>query len=88
MSTRRRGKLLDAPMAITSHGQPLLNITHLDDATDPVAVVRRFLAAGHTVFIGVAVPPRDRKRMAKDIEDAAAEIVCRIGGRLGRPTKR
>ena len=88
MSTRRRGKLLDPPMAITSDGQPLLNITHLDEAADPVAVVGRLLAEGHAVFIGVAVPARYRKRLAKDIEGAAAEIVCRIGGRLGRPTKR
>jgi len=88
VSTRRRGKLLDAPMALTSDGEPLLNIAHLNDAADPVAMVRRLLAEGHTIFVGVTVPRRDRRRLMKDIEDAAAEIVCRIGGRLGRPTRR
>jgi hypothetical protein len=75
-------------MAMTSDGKPLLNVTHLNEATDPAAVVRRLLVEGQTLFIGVAVPARYRKRLAKDIEGAAAEIVCRIGGRLGRPTKR
>jgi hypothetical protein len=88
VSARRAAKLLDTPMAITSDGQPLLNITHMEEASDPVGVVERLLDEGHTLFIGVAVPARYRRRLAKDIEGAAAEIVCRIGGRLGRPTKR
>jgi hypothetical protein len=75
-------------MAITSDGQALLNIAHLIDATDPLAAVTKLVAEGRRLFIGVVVPARDRRRLAKDIEDAAAEIICRIGGRLGRPTKR
>jgi streptomycin 6-kinase len=89
MSTRKHpAKLIDAPMALASDGTPLLNITHVVDATDPVAVVRTLLAAGHTLFIGVVVPARCRRRMAKDIDDAATEVACRIGGRVVRPTKR
>jgi hypothetical protein len=89
VSTRRKPtKLVDVPMAIASDGTPLLNITHLVDAADPVATVRRLLAEGHTLFVGVMAPPGYRKRMAKDIEDAAAELACRIGERVVRPTKR
>ena len=82
MSTRRKPRLVDAPMALASDGTPLLNITHLVDAPDPVAAIRGLLAAGHTLFVGVVVPARDRKRFAGEVEDALADVVGRTGTRL------
>ena len=84
MSTRRKPRLVDAPTAWASDGTLLLNITHLVDAGDPVAAVRRLLADGHTLFIGVAVPLRDRQRLAKDVEDALADAVGRMGPKVRR----
>ena len=82
MSARQKPRLVDAPMALTSDSTPLLNLTHVVDATNLVAAVRRLLAAGHTLFVGVVVPARDRKRLAGEVEDALADVVGRTGARL------
>ena len=62
----------------------IINVTHLEDTTDVSAVVARLIDEGHTLFISVAVPDRLRRELLKDVEDAAADIVGRIGARVLR----
>ena len=80
--TKRASNLIDAPMAVTSAGDVIISITHLEDTTDVSALVARLIDEGHTLFIGVAVPDRLRRELRKDVEDAGAEIVARLGPRL------
>jgi len=80
---KRRVNVSDAPMAITSGGDVLVNLAHLKNG-DVLEAARRHLDKGHQVFVGVVVPQRHRARLAKDIEDAASELACRTGGRLVR----
>jgi hypothetical protein len=68
----------DAPMALASDGKLLVNVTHLKDG-DILEAARELLDAGHTLFVGIAVPARHRKRLARDVDDAAADMVGRLG---------
>lgn len=81
---KRGGKLVDAPMALASDGTLLLNVAHLDGMANVVAAVQRLLDDGHQVFVGVAVPARLRRELLRDVEDAAADVVGRLGPRLRR----
>lgn len=84
MKTTKKAKLVDDPIAITSGGQLLLNVTHLDGMADAVAAVRRLLDEGHQVFVGIAVPVGLRRQLRRDIDDATADVVGRLGPRLRR----
>ena len=87
MSTKKRmPKVVDAPMAVTSAGDVLVNLTHLANG-DVLEAARKHLDEGHQVFVGLVVPRRHRVGLAKDIEDAASEMACRMGGRLVRRSR-
>jgi len=79
---RRKPRLVDSPMALASDGTPLLNVTHLVDVDDPVAAVRRLLADGHTLFIGVTLPTELRREHLREVHDVLADAVGRLGPRL------
>lgn len=81
---KAEARLVDDPIAITSGGQLLLNTMHLDGMADPVAAIRRLLDDGHRVFVGIAVPKQLRREVLRDIDDAAADVVGRLGLRLRR----
>ncbi len=88
MSTlKRKGKVLDAPMAITSDGTVLLNVTHLKNG-DALEAARELLAEGHEVFVGIAVPGQLRGELLRGIEDGAADLLGRIGPKLRQRTRR
>jgi hypothetical protein len=82
--TKKPGVMLDAPMAITSAGDVVMNITHLEQIGDVTTVVARLLGEGHEVFVGVAAPGALRRELLKDIDDAGADLVGRLGARLCR----
>ena len=86
MTTRKKPNVSDAPMAIASNGMVLVNLTHLENG-DVLEAARKHLDEGHQVFVGVVVPRHLRASLAKDFEDAASDLTCRIGGRLVRRTR-
>jgi hypothetical protein len=85
---KRVSKLIDDPIALTSGGAVIINITHLEDTTDVAAVIARLIGEGHRLFIGIAVPGALRRELRKGIDDAGADIVGRLGGRLRRAKRR
>jgi hypothetical protein len=83
MTTPKRANVSDAPMALASDGMVLVNLTHLQNG-DVLEAARKHLDQGHQIFVGLVVPERHRAGLAKDFEDAASELTCRMGGRLVR----
>lgn len=81
---KKAGALLDAPMGLTSAGEVIINATHLTGTQDVAAVIARLIDKGHEVFIGVVVPSELRRELMRDIDDAGADIVGRIGVRVLR----
>jgi hypothetical protein len=79
---------IDAPMAIASDGMLLINLTHLDGSGDVLGDARRLMAEGHAVFIGVALGPELRRVVVRDLDDALADVVGRVGARLRRSGRR
>ena len=84
VSASKRPRIVDAPMAITSAGDVVVNVTHLDGMTDVLDAVHQIVPRGCKVFVGVVVPQNDRARIVRELGDALAELACRIGGRLVR----
>lgn len=80
MTRRPSKKICMAPMAVTSAGDVLLNMAEFQDDLSPSALVRNAKAIGFALFVGVVVPERLRRRLARDIDDAAADITGRLGG--------
>jgi hypothetical protein len=75
------GKVIDVPLAVASDGRIVVNVTHLDlDPTEP-DLVRRLINEGHVVFLGV-VPRELRRELARETEDALADVVGRVGWRV------
>ena len=79
---KRAPRIVDAPMAVTSAGGLLVNLAHLVPPGDVLRALQKLVPRGCEVFVGVVVPERERASLAKDIEDAASELACRMGGRL------
>ena len=75
--------LIGDPIALATSAMPL-NITHLEPTDDVPAVVARLLEDGHELFIGIAVPDRLRRELIRGVDDAAADLVGGIGGKLCR----
>lgn len=83
-----RAATIDAPMALSSDGRTLMNVTHLVDTTDLRQALEVALAEGHEVFVGIAVPPYFADEIRRDLDDAASEIVGRLGIRVRRRRRR
>ncbi len=86
VSASKRPRIVDAPMAITSAGDVVVNVTHVEDGAeaDPVAAVRRLVAAGHEVFVGVVVPKALRREVFRDVHDVLADVVGRAAPKIRR----
>lgn len=82
---RRTLKILDQPMAVASDGTLLVNITHVvDDTADVAAAVQQLQAAGHQVWVGIAVPAGLRRELQRDVDEGLADVVGRLGPRILR----
>ncbi|MFI5302619.1 MAG: hypothetical protein ACHREM_31405 [Polyangiales bacterium] len=81
-------RILDAPLAVASDGTVLIGIAWIDHTAKAIEVAQKLLAEGRSVFIGVAVPKRLNTRLARDMEDAAADIVGRLGPKVLRLRRR
>ena len=67
-------------------GGRVVNVTHVEDGAeaDPVAAVRRLVAAGHEVFVGVLVPKALRREVFRDVHDVLADVVGRAAPKIRR----
>jgi hypothetical protein len=77
-----RTRVVQAPMAVTSDGMIVVNATHL--AVEPTldAAIRYAKESGHDVFVGVVVPRGLRDEFVREVDDALADVVGRLGPRL------
>jgi hypothetical protein len=71
-----------APLAFTSGGDWVINAAEYSNDVRPETLLRVAVATGLPVFIGVIVPVALRARLAKDVDDAAADIAGRLGAKL------
>lgn len=85
--SRRRPHLSTAPMAIASDGSAVVNAYQFAREDHLEAVVEAARATGLPVFVGVVVPARLVPRVLRDVDDALADVVGRLGPRLVRPRK-
>jgi hypothetical protein len=65
-------------MAVTSAGTVILNATHLGDGASLADIIKIATASGRPIYIGVEI--ETSRELLRWIDDAAAEIVCAIGG--------
>ena len=77
----KRARLSKAPLAIASDGSVLLNVGQLVTADDLATAVKEAHEQGGPVFIGVPMTMAEINLALAATDDAAAEIVARIGGR-------
>lgn len=69
---------------MTSDASIIVNANQLGTATDLDAVVRYARATGLPVFVGVVVPVGLVPGVLRDVDDALADVVGRLGPRLVR----
>jgi len=85
--TPKEAQLLDAPMAVTTDGRVVFNITHLGYGQDPVEAVRQLLEDGHEIFVGVVPPRQLRHGLRRDVHDVLGDAVGRSGPKFRRRTR-
>jgi hypothetical protein len=80
-----------APLAVTSDGALLVNAAHLYGGATAGELLKRALADGATVFVGVVLDDGDRKVAVARMTEAAGETAAWVCGgrqRRRRPSKR
>lgn len=82
MRRRSRSRISTAPLAVASDGAILVNAAEFALVTSFDDVVKNAKASGLPVFVGVVVAARNN--VMKAIEDAAADVAGRVGGRAQR----
>lgn len=82
--TLQSRRICVAPMAIASDGTVLVNAHQLTTKNGLTNMLKCTENAGLEVFVGLAVPARLRSRLRKDLDDAVADVVGRLGPRLVR----
>jgi len=70
------------PMGVASDGGIIVNAHALTNKDGLDAVVEIATKSGLGLFVGVVVPPRVHRRLLRDIDDATADVVGRLGPRL------
>ena len=76
---RRTATMLRAPMAVASDRTVLVNVAQLASGAGLDDVLAYAEATGLPIFIGLAVPARLHKRFVREFDDAAADVVGRLG---------
>ena len=87
-AVKPKAATVDAPMAFGSDGTMLMNVSHVFSTADVREALRVALAEGHEVFVGIAVPAYFADEIRRDLDDAAADIVGRLGIRVRRRRRR
>ncbi len=81
----RRATISMAQMAVASDSGVLVNVAQLTTSDSLAAILKLAERTGLHVFVGVVVPERLRKRVLRDVHDALADVVGRLGPKLTSP---
>lgn len=69
--------LVDSPFALAATGEVLLGVTHvLAEPRGTEEVIRRALATGRPLFIGLEATASERITLRKKLAEAASEAVA------------
>ena len=83
--SRRRPRVVQAPMAVTSDGTIIVNAVQLGlGETSPDVMIANARATGLPIFVGVAIPKNMKMPFAQEFDNAVADVVGRLGSRLHR----
>ena len=74
-------------MAVASDGSLLVNAFQLATKESLDAVIRVARESGLSLFVGLAIPPAHTGAMFRELDDATADIVGRLGPKLARRTR-
>ena len=97
MKTLMKPSLSDAPMAITSDGRLVINVTHLNGMARVIATAEKLVPERSQLFVGLVVPRELRRKLVKELDDSLADVAGRVGpmfteacstGRPRRPRRR
>ncbi len=88
MRSRPSKTVCTAPMAVASDGSVLVNAYQLATKDGLAAAIEAARRTALVVFVGVVVPAKFGGKMAKDIDDATADVAGRLGAKLVRPGRR
>lgn len=70
--------LLDDPLAQTSSGLWVANITHVSSARSPKEALDAALKTGRKVLIAVELTPEEATDARTKLDEAAAEVVATV----------
>jgi hypothetical protein len=82
--SRRRPRVLNAPIALASDGKVVVNAAQLASIVDLNDLLACANATSLPIFVGVAIPPGLRGRFVREFDDAVADVVGRLGARVAR----
>ena len=82
--SRPSKKVSMAPLAVTSDGSLIINLTQFQNDASLEALVARAKEIGLPVFVGIVVPSAVQGASVGIVDDAAAEVAGRLGGRSAR----
>lgn len=71
-------ELSDDPLAVTSTGRVLVNVTHLTQHRELHQLLELTQATGRKIFLGVELRPYETKQAWTKLNDATAEIVATV----------
>ena len=71
-------EMSDDPVAATSTGTVLVNVTHLTQHRELHQLLEVGKATGRQIFLGVALGPEETKEALIKLNDMSAEIVATV----------
>lgn len=71
-----RLRSVQAPLALASSGEVLVNASYVLGTDDHQEVLERLRASGARIFIGIVVPASLMPKVLRQVDDAAAEIAA------------
>jgi hypothetical protein len=82
MKPLKKPSLSDAPLAITSDGRLVINVTHLDGMARVITTAEKLVPEGSQLFVGVVVPEALKGKLVKELNDVTADVAGRVDVKL------
>lgn len=73
-----RTEVIDDPLAVTSAGAVLVNVTHLCQHDELHQLLDFAQSTGRKVFVGVELGPYEAKKARAKLDDMSAKIVATV----------
>lgn len=86
--SRRKPRLMRAPLFVASDGTLILNMYATTDAADAQSALAEALKTGRPITIGVALTDREADDLLEDLGDGVNDTVNRVGVDLLRRRSR